>query len=242
MPRTALPFLLAAALAGCGGGEAPAESGTAIWETPDLPWPWTMEVAGEPVPEDVLRPYLESEWADFANAVALRPENALAALDDFCADPEARFGPLVGDVLLLREGERRFPVLDLAEYEDYLAEMTAATGAAVEALRRKLGEDGLRRFVERRLRLEKTMDALAGETAEPSAEELAAAYQEKIAALESAPGAPPPTFEELAPRLRAEWRRERWYEAGRAWIERARQGVEARVTRPDGRILVVPAP
>jgi hypothetical protein len=240
--RAALSLLLIAALPGC-GDEAPAPApAEMLWDTPELPQPWSMEVAGEAVDAEVLAGFLAGEWADYCVEAEVTPEGALAALDGFTADPEARFGALVGDVLLLREGERRFPELDLAEVQDYRARMEADAGVAMEALRKRLGEGALMRHVERRLRLEKTLDALAGELALPTVEQLLEAYHEAVAGVQVEEGAAGPTFEEMEPRLRAEWRRQRWFDAGREWIAAAREGVVARVTRPDGITIEVPAP
>ena len=242
-PRSVLGPLLACLLAAsCGDGAADPGAPELLWESPDLPWPWAVEIGGRAVDEELLRGFLEGEWADFAAAESVTAETAMASLDAFCAEPEARFGALVGDVLLLWEGERRFPALGMVELDEFRRRMEAATGGAMEALRRRLGEDGLQRHVERRFRLERTLDALAGELGEPTEAELMADYHRAVEGIEVAEGAAGPTFEQWEPRLRASWRKERWYQAGRDWIAAARRGVAAEVTRPDGRILVVPAP
>jgi len=227
---------------GCGDGPAPPAPAEMLWETPELPWPWAMEVGGRAVDEEVLRGFLDGEWADYAAAESVAADGVMAALDGFCADPEARFGFLVGDVLLLWEGERRFPVLDKDEFDAFRSRMEAAAGSAMEALRLRLGEEALERFVQRRFRLDRTLDELVGELAEPTEAELLEAYRAATDGIELPEGAVGPTFEEMEPRLRRDLLRQRRVDAGFAWIAAAREGVLARVTRPDGRILDVPAP
>lgn len=237
-----LGALFAAFACGPAGPAPPAlPSGTErlIWRSPDLPWPWSLEIEGRAVEEEILRGYLESEWADAAASraggldPAVEVDNA-ALLRDFCADPEARFGALVEDVLLLREAEARFPRLDPAEVEAFEQEMGAAVGGPFEALRRKLGEEGLRRHVERRLRLVKVSELLAADAPAVTVDELAAEYQRVVDGLELPPGADGPSFAELEERLRRELTARRQDETVLAWQAARRAGVAARLVRPDG--------
>ncbi len=243
-PRAAALLIALLPLAGCGGEAPPAETGgeELLWETPELPTPWLMTVDGREVTGEVLIPYLEGEWNEYCAAEDVQPGGVLAALEGFTADPEARFGALVGDVLLLWEGERRFPELDLVELQEYRRRMEAATGASTEILIKKLGEDGFQRFLQRRYRLELTMDALAGELPEPSVDELMADYAAAVEGIEVPEGVEGPSFEQLEPQLRASWRKRHWAEAGLTWIAAAREGVVAKVVRPDATTIEIPAP
>ncbi|TAH37408.1 MAG: hypothetical protein EYC70_10590 [Planctomycetota bacterium] len=244
------------ALAACGGGDpqpAAAAAGTTgnpgaptgnepaglLWQIPDTPWPFRVEIDGVLVEDDVVKGYLDQPWADFYQEKYLTADapQVAQAEREFWADVPALFEELVRGVIFLREAERRYAQLDPQELEDFRQRMLAEAGAAAMILEKTLGPQGLQAHLERQLRIRKLEAELAAELPPVSDDDVIAEYQRALAAMDPQDQSSQPTFQEAGPVVRAYLEQNRRVAASNAWVDSHRAGVKTMVTRPDGVVI-----
>lgn len=246
---------------GCSGSDKPAYQGNAgsgstsedageenflsggdmLWETPALPAPKQMTIAGIVVPAMVVEGYLESPWTGFTG---LRGDhvNAEDVQQEFYGDGQDRFGELVRGVLLLREAESQFPALETEEVGHFHEQMLRAAGQAVfDAIERRYGPEGVTAHVERRLRLAK-LEAVFMEFAPAvTDEELYEIYDQEILANlpenQASIEGVDVSFAAMAPKLRAPLQQKKTRLEMERWIDEHIGGVEVVVELADGREL-----
>ena len=210
------------------------EQGVEFWTVPELPGGAALEVDGHAVDHELLRSHLLPLWAE-------RWDDH-ADLDDatraFFAEPRALFAPLVRDVLLLQEAERRWPTLDEPLLAAADAEMRRASGAVYEALRQRLGEAGVRAPLEREVRKRLLLDAFGAEAEPVREEEVYARYEAMLIEVDdpAALARRGVDFAASAPRIRAELERARAVERQEAWLDARESSARARATAPGGAV------
>jgi len=215
--------------------------GDALWDTPALPAPTGMTIAGVEVPTMIVEGFLASPWADFC---ATQPsDTALEAMTtSFYADGQQIFGELVRGVLLLREAESQFPQLATDEVDHFQHQMQLAAGQSVfDAMERHYGPEGVRAHVERRLRLVKLEAEFAKYAPEVTEEELYDLYDHEVLAKLPPSAAEREnidvSFDAMAPKLRGPLQQKKTRLEMERWIDEHIGGVEVTVDLADGKQL-----
>lgn len=215
-----------------------AADGEMLWDTPPLPDPMRVTVAGESVPSEVGLAYLTSKWSEHCaeEGYGLSAEKLA---EGFLADPQPLFTPFIRGVVLLREAEHRYPQLPAEPLAQFRTQMEMAAGTSVEALIKRYGQDGWERHVERQFRLRMIKAEFALEAEEITEADVHALYEEdvlsKLPSLDPAVGEDV-SFEALESRLRARLEVERANEAQERWIDEQMEGLEVKVELPGGRV------
>lgn len=208
------------------------EQGFEFWTVPDLPPGTTLEVNGHAADAEQVRVHLLPLWAERWDDLA-DPEESERA---FFADARILFDPLVRQLLLLHEAERRWPALDesLATAAD--AEWRRGSAELYQMTLERLGEAGIRAQLERTIRLRLLFEAFATE-AEPVTDD--EVYERYLA--QSQGDADPAelvqrgvNYEESAPRLRAELEHARASALQSTWIEARLPTARVRAVVPGG--------
>lgn len=159
------------------------------------------------------------------------------ALRGYFAEPRARCGALLEEVLLDREARERFPELDADALAALEARLGAASGGRLQWHRQVHGEAAARAYLERQHRrtlLEGWFTALSEEVPE---EEVFATYEREVLA-----NLPPPeqregfdvSYETRGPQIRARLQRERGLADLHAWLQERLPGARLVVELPDG--------
>lgn len=212
--------------------------GTDLWDTPPLPNPISITIAGEAVADEIGLAYFLARWSEYCaeEGFGLGAEKLT---EGFLADPQALISPFVRGVILLREAESRFPVLDQKHLNNYRTQMEMAAGSSVDALKKRYGVDGWERHVERQFRLRMLKAEFATLAEEITEEDVYALYDAdvlaKLPSLDPAVGEDV-SFEALESRLRARLEVERANEVQEQWIDEQMEGLEVKVELPGGRV------
>lgn len=226
----AAPLVLAAG--GCGEEAGPELADESFWETPDLPGPVAVEVAGRAVDPVLVHGFLLPLWTEYWSACSAAGQAAAAA--GFYADPQALFTPLVRGIVLLQEAERRWPELPAGELQQFHEEMAASTGEVLAALERRIGAAGVRAHVERELRKRLLLEEFGAEAPEVTEDEIFSRYEAMMAEVDD------PAqllemgidFAALAPQIRADLERARAVEEQEAWIDAQMPSTRVQVSLP----------
>jgi hypothetical protein len=219
-----------------GEGEDFAEAGDLLWDTPDLPAGIALEINGVEVDYFVVEGFLLPKWSGYASLLPLEtPVEQLT--QEYFANPEEVFYELVRGVVLLREAEARFPVLDEHELQLYKERMEGAAGTAKDSLIARYGAAGWAAHVERKFRLHLILNEYQKYAPELTEEELYAFYDSEILA-----NLPEPekrehidiSFQSMEPALRANLMKGRAIDAQEAWLDGEIIGVKVKATLPAG--------
>ena len=224
-------------LLACACAREPAElpeQGVEFWTVPEVPAGAALEVNGRAVDPELLRGYLLPLWAERWDDHADLDEATRA----FFAAPRALFAPLVRGVLLLQEAERRWPTLEEPLVAAADAEMQRASGAVYEALRQRIGADGVRAHLEREVRKRLLLDAFGAEAEPVREEEVYARYEAMLIEVDdpAALARRGVDFAASAPRIRAELERARAVERQEAWLDAQEPSARVRATVPGGAV------
>jgi len=207
-----------------------------LWDTPPLPEPLEVSLDGKVILAEIHHGYLLNHWTSYC-ATEHFDTSVERLTEGFFEQPEALLTPFLRGVILLQEAEARYP--DLAEHNiaTYRERMQAAAGLAFEALRKRMGEDGWQRHVERQFRLRLLGEDFMQYAAEVNEDQVMDLYDQDVLSqlptMEAAIGEDV-SYATMKVGLRARLEKEAAVAAQEAWIDEQMEAREVKVVLPNG--------
>lgn len=214
-----------------------------IWNTPDLPWPVQLEVNEIAVDSGIVKNYLMPDWNRFFNVENdydfRDPVQLEEASRRFLEDPAALFHQLVGDILLLRESEKRWPELDDHNLEHFQEGISSTLGETWQKIEERSGDGFMAAHTERVVRLKMMMRDAMEQVGEIPEADIVALYEDSLSKVDEPEVLLERGFDLDAarPQIELSLRTQRADKILQDWVNEQRKTTRSKVTRPDGSVV-----